>query len=49
VSIFVYPVVRRPDLRRRAEVEVMWLCWNGTARERMWAEKEIACRNGSSG
>ena len=44
VSVYVYG---KPDLRRMATEQVMWMCWHGSARERTLAEKEIARREGS--
>ncbi len=41
LSVFVY---QQPDLRRLADGEVMFLCWNGTAREKVMAEKEMRRR-----
>jgi len=49
VWAFVYPQVRKADVRRMAENRLLFLAWNGTARERLMAEKELRRREGGSG
>jgi hypothetical protein len=44
VPLYLYAPVSKATLRRMTTEQVLWLCWNGTARERIVAEKEIARR-----
>jgi len=46
VWAFVYPQVRKADVRKLAENRLLFLAWNGTARERLMAEKEPRRREG---
>ena len=41
VTVMLYA---EPDLRRMADGEILFLCWNGTAREKAMAEKEMRRR-----
>jgi hypothetical protein len=45
---FLYADATRATVRRMAEEEVVRLCWTGTAKEKVLAEKELRRRNGGS-
>ena len=43
VSVYLYA---KPSLRRAAVESVVWLAWNGNAKERRLAEKELRRQEG---
>ena len=45
VSAYLYA---KPDVRRLGEAELVRIAWNGTARERVYAEKELRRRQGKA-
>jgi hypothetical protein len=44
VWAFVYPGVRKSDVRKMGESRLLWLCWNGTKKEKLLAERELRRR-----
>jgi hypothetical protein len=44
VWAFVYPQVRRGDVRRMGESRLLFLAWNGSEKEKPLAEKELRRR-----
>jgi len=44
VRAFVYPGVRKVDVRKLGEGRLLFLAWNGSEKEKLLAEKELTRR-----